>query len=802
MLDPGLGFGGFQQFDEQAALDGEQPFLVDPAAGLDLAAAQGDGGGFGDLVVVRRDHAALLHVDQHHLEGGDAGLAGDRDVARHRRRRVAGIGHGPRFLDRHPEQLMGIEQDAVARFGKTEFDRFDGALGDLGHGDALEHRLQVVEDLARRRRLRRPVGGANGEFLAAAAGRDHPDTGLDQPDVALQRHDPLAGVHDELATAAQRHALHRGNDRHLGVFQGLRGALKLLDGLFQQIKTTRRTGFGNLRQVGADGERRLVPDDDAIERRFGLADGGDHAVEHFVADGVHLGLEGQDADAAVDRRQAPQADAVVFKERLAGLGRAGGAFAEHAFREQLVLVDRQRRTVDITLVTRRPRTERRMHAFAAGFQRPGRQRRAAHGLAGGDVVGDGPGDVGPAGRLPGLERPLRPAEAPAHGEIDVAGVVGDVLQLHRAVVKNVAEDGPQELRLRVIRGAQRGEFLGRRLDFQQGGDFLGDFAGRGAVILQPEVEHLNFLALLAEDAAARFLSQRTLLDQCLEPGRDVEMAVPRIARQRVAHGADGVGQRIEADDIAGAVGGALRAADLRAGQRIDFVEAEAEGGRVVHDSQDRKDADPVGDEVRGVQRADHILAEARGQPGFQRVERAGVGAFGADDFDQRHVARRVEEMNAAEARPHRLGQALGQHVHRQAGGVGGDDGLRPEMRRDLGVEVVLPVHALGNGLDDQVALGQQRQVLLVIGGIDVFELALAGQRRRVQLLQAVEGLEHDTVLVAFLGRQVKQHHRHVGIGQVRRDLRPHHPGAEHRGFLHDQLVQTCLLWSLFAVSSI
>jgi hypothetical protein len=119
------------------------------------------------------------------------------------------------------------------------------------------------------------------------------------------------------------------------------------------------------------------------------------------------------------------------------------------------------------------------------------------------------------------------------------------------------------------------------------------------------------------------------------------------------------------------------------------------------------------------------------------------------------------------------------------------------VRPDLGVEVVLPVHALGDGLDDQVALGQQRQMLLVIGGIDVFQLALAGQRRRVQLLQAVEGLVDDAVLVAFPGRQVEQHHRHVGVGQVRGDLRPHHPGAEHGGFLHNQLVQICLLGSLF-----
>ncbi len=39
----------------------------------------------------------------------------------------------------------------------------------------------------------------------------------------------------------------------------------------------------------------------------------------------------------------------------------------------------------------------------------------------------------------------------------------------------------------------------------------------------------------------------------------------------------------------------------------------------------------------------------------------------------------------------------------------------------------------------------------------------------------------------------EQNDRHVGIGEMRGDLRPHHAGAEDGGFLHDQLVQALLL---------
>ena len=52
----------------------------------------------GDLVVVRGDEAAFEHVDQHHLEGRDADVAGDRDAAGRQRRAVAGFGQRARLL--------------------------------------------------------------------------------------------------------------------------------------------------------------------------------------------------------------------------------------------------------------------------------------------------------------------------------------------------------------------------------------------------------------------------------------------------------------------------------------------------------------------------------------------------------------------------------------------------------------------------------------------------------------------------------------------------------------------------------
>ena len=219
----------------------------------------------------------------------------------------------------------------------------------------------------------------------------------------------------------------------------------------------------------------------------------------------------------------------------------------------------------------------------------------------------------------------------------------------------------------------------------------------------------------------------------------------------------------------------------------------------MHHRQDRENADTVGDEVGRVEGADHTLAEARGQPGLEPIERARIGRAGGDDLDQAHVARRVEEVDAAEARTHIGRERLRQRVDRQSGGVGSDDGIGRNVRHDLAVQVVLPVHALGDRLDDQLAAGQLGQMLIVVGGRDQLQRRLVRQRRRFELLQPVDGLPDDAVLVAFLRGQVEEDDRHAGIGEMRRDLRTHDPGAEYGGFLDMQSVHAIDSWFAMAV---
>jgi hypothetical protein len=121
------------------------------------------------------------------------------------------------------------------------------------------------------------------------------------------------------------------------------------------------------------------------------------------------------------------------------------------------------------------------------------------------------------------------------------------------------------------------------------------------------------------------------------------------------------------------------------------------------DRQHAEHADAVGDEVRRVFGAHHALAQGGGQEAFELVGDFRLGELGRDDLDQVHVARRVEEVHAAEARFQVGVEAFGQLGDRQARGVRGEDRVGADVRRDLLVQVVLPVHALGDGFDDQVA---------------------------------------------------------------------------------------------------
>ncbi len=358
-------------------------------------------------------------------------------------------------------------------------------------------------------------------------------------------------------------------------------------------------------------------------------------------------------------------------------------------------------------------------------------------------------------------------------------------------MKAVAQDRPQELGLRVARLAQQLDALGSRLLQDARDDLVGLAAARHVVALGG-VEPQDVLADLLVVTRAGFLPQGAGLDQLTQHRRRgvgaVERVVAFVGAEVVLQRLDDVGHGVQAHHVSSAEGGRAGAAELLAGQVVHDVDAQAEFFRLVDGGQHAGDADAVGDEVGGVFGPHHRLAEGGGGKSFELVDHVGLGGGRGDQLDQAHVARRVEEVHAAKTRPQRFGKGRGQLRDAQARGVAGDDGTRRHVGGDALVELELPVHALGDGFNDQVALFQPGQVLFVIGGLDQGAGFGHAQRRGLELLQAVDGLLSDAAFRTFLGGQVEQQHRHVDVDQVGRDLRAHHASTQHRDFAHCESV--------------
>ncbi len=100
---------------------------------------------------------------------------------------------------------------------------------------------------------------------------------------------------------------------------------------------------------------------------------------------------------------------------------------------------------------------------------------------------------------------------------------------------------------------------------------------------------------------------------------------------------------------------------------------------------------------------------------------------------------------------------------------------------------MLPVHALRDRLDNQIAALERFELVLVVPHFDAGRFVLVAQRRRAQFFQILDGAQHNAVLRPVLGRQVEQDHGYPGVDAVGGDLRSHYARAEDRDFPDDKI---------------
>ncbi len=82
-----------------------------------------------------------------------------------------------------------------------------------------------------------------------------------------------------------------------------------------------------------------------------------------------------------------------------------------------------------------------------------------------------------------------------------------------------------------------------------------------------------------------------------------------------------------------------------------------------------------------------------------------VGFWRGNDFQQAHVARRIEEVRAEPGAAEVVGEAFGDFGHGKSAGVGGDDGAGLADGFYFLEQVALDFQILDDGFDDPVDVG-------------------------------------------------------------------------------------------------
>src|SRR6266581_1580809 len=158
----------------------------------------------------------------------------------------------------------------------------------------------------------------------------------------------------------------------------------------------------------------------------------------------------------------------------------------------------------------------------------------------------------------------------------------------------------------------------------------------------------------------------------------------------------------------------------------------------------------------------------------------------SNELDQVHVPRWIKEMNAAKSRSQRRRASLRECANRKPRGVGREGGMGSDVRGDLIEQRALPIHALGDRLDDQIAIRQLGEMLVIIARIDVSRLVSGRAGRWLELREILDRSLYNAVRIAVLASQIEKNDRNIGIGEMRCNLRAHDARTQYCGFANEK----------------
>ena len=246
-------------------------------------------------------------------------------------------------------------------------------------------------------------------------------------------------------------------------------------------------------------------------------------------------------------------------------------------------------------------------------------------------------------------------------------------------------------------------------------------------------------------------------------------------------------QNVQPDQINSAESRRLGPADRLSSERVHIFNAEIQFLHQSHDVQYGKRTDAISDEVRCVLGEDNAFAQLHIGEVHNRVQRSTVSFRRRDNFQQPHIARRIEKMRAKPRPPEIVREPFGNLPHRQPASVGGDDRARPSHGFHLLEQPALDLEILNYGFDDPVHFRQPFQIIFKVADRNQSRQRRLKKSPRLGFFCRFQPPSGDFIARRPLriGRNdVQQIARNACIGEMCGDARAHSPGAQNRNFMN------------------
>ena len=211
--------------------------------------------------------------------------------------------------------------------------------------------------------------------------------------------------------------------------------------------------------------------------------------------------------------------------------------------------------------------------------------------------------------------------------------------------------------------------------------------------------------------------------------------------QMIAH----VTHHVDSHQIQQPIGSRLRVSDHRAGQPIHFLYGVAIFQGVVQRVSINDAEIAVPNKVGCVLADDHPLAQTFGGELNHGFKHLGPSRLARDNFQQFQITWRIEKVRPQEMRLEIFTASFGDSVNRQAGGIGGNDTIRPSRSLDARQDLVFDIQPFHHGLDDPVRLGQAVYVIFNIPQGDQLRTSIAKQVGRPLGQATLPTFSHNAV---------------------------------------------------------